>query len=191
MQKNENPLVLSMVLLIISVAVALLLSFTNSITKDKILENKEKEQSVAMQEVLNTAKEFENIEFQDETGIVKAVFEAKDEEGKTVGWCANVTPYGYGGELNIIVGVLENKTVSGIKLVSHSETAGLGAKAGNEEFSSQFKGKKTDVPLTVIKSGTPKDNEISAISGATITSNAVKNGVNAAIDAIKNIGEVE
>ena len=49
MQKNENPVVLSLVLLIISVVVALLLAFTNSITKDKIAENTLKEQNAAKQ----------------------------------------------------------------------------------------------------------------------------------------------
>lgn len=187
MQKNENPVVLSAVLLIISLVVALLLAFTNSVTKDRIEENTIKEQNTAKQEVLPAAADFAEIDFSDETGLVKAMFEGKDASGNVVGWCANVTPSGYGGALDIMVGVLNDGTISGMKVVSHSETAGLGAKAAESGFSSQFSGKKTDAPLSVIKNGTPKDNEIVAISGATITSTAVKNGVNAAVDAVKKL----
>ena len=185
MQKNENPVVLSLVLLIISVLVALLLSFTNSVTKEKIAQNKAKEQSEALLAVLPGAKDFVKAEFV-ENELVKAVYEAKSGND-FVGYCVNVTPSGYGGVLDIMVGINPDMTLSGIKIVSHSETPGLGAKSTDERFTNQFKDKKTDVPLSVIKSGTPKDNEIVAISGATITSTAVKNGVNAAIDAVRNI----
>lgn len=187
MQNNEKPLVLSLVLLVISVIVALLLAFTNSITKDKIAENTIKEQNLAKQEVLPSAESFSEVEFVDETGIVKAVFEGKNADGTVVGWCASVTPSGYGGELDVMVGLLTDDSVSGIKVVSHSETAGLGAKAADSDFSSQFAGKKTNADLNVIKNGTPKDNEIIAISGATITSKAVTAGVNAAKDAVKHL----
>lgn len=187
MQKNENPVVLSGVLLIISVIVALLLAFTNSVTKDKIAENTIKEQNAAKQEVLSAATEFTETEFADDTGMVQAVYVGTDSTGKTVGWCASVAPSGYGGTLDIMVGVSKDGTVSGMKVVSHSETAGLGAKAAEEDFSSQFAGKLADGSLSVIKNGTPKDNEVVAISGATITSNAVKTGVNAAVNAVKNL----
>jgi len=187
MQKQENPVVLSLVLLIISVVVALLLAFTNSVTKDKILENTQAEQNIAKQEVLKEAKTFSEIAFSDESGLVKAVYEGKDDGGNTVGYCVNVASNGYGGAIDIMVGVALDKTISGVQVVSHAETAGLGAKVTEERFSSQFKGKPTDTPLSVIKNGTPSRNEIVAISGATISSNAVKTGVNAAVDAVKQL----
>lgn len=81
MQKNENPVVLSAVLLVISLVVALLLAFTNSVTKDKIKENTIKEQNAAKQEVLPAAAEFNETEFTDDTGLVKAVFAGKDSGG--------------------------------------------------------------------------------------------------------------
>lgn len=188
MQNNEKPMVLSAVLFMISVVVALLLAFTNSVTKDKIAENTLKEQNLAKQEVLPGANEFiETKTYADETGLVQGVYEGKDASGNMIGWCVNVSPSGYGGALDIMVGIDSNGTVSGMKVVSHSETAGLGAKATDPSFSSQFTGKKMDSPLAVIKNGTPKENEIVAISGATITSEAVKKGVNAAIAVTKNL----
>ena len=185
MQKNENPIVLCAVLLVISVIVAALLGFTNSITVNKIAENVEKEQLVAKQEVLSDASEFKDVNYSN--GLVKAVYEAFDNNENSVGWCVNVKPYGYGGEIDIIVGITSEYKLSGVKVVSNSETAGLGAKCSTDaSFTEQFKNK--EMPLGVIKNGTAEDNEIVAITGATITSKAVTNGVNAAFDAVKEIG---
>lgn len=184
MQKNENPVVLSLVLLVISVAVALLLAFTNMVTKDKIAENTLLEQNAAKQEVLSDATYFTEVENAEKPDMVKALFEGKDNTGNVVGWCVSVSPYGYGGELDLMVGILPDGIVSGMKVVSHSETAGLGAKASEPEFSNKFKEKPADGNLAVIKSGEPKENEIVALSGATITSKAVTKGVNAAAEAV-------
>lgn len=184
MQKNENPVVLSLVLLVISVAVALLLAFTNMVTKDKIAENTLLEQNAAKQEVLSDATYFAEVENAEKPDMVKAVFEGKDSSGNVIGWCVSVAPFGYGGELDLMVGILPDGTVSGMKVVSHSETAGLGAKASEPEFSDKFKEKPADGNLAVIKSGEPKEDEIVALSGATITSKAVTNGVNAAAEAV-------
>ncbi len=187
MQNNEKPIVLSSVLLIISVIVALLLAFTNSVTKDKIAQNAQKEQDAAKQEVLSVAKEFKDENYSDD--LVKAVFSGKDENGTFVGWCVNVTPGGYGGVIDMMVGITADGKLSGVKVVSNSETAGLGAKCTDSEFSNQFKGKSA--PISVIKNGTPKESEIVAITGATVTSKAVTSGVNAAFDAIQKQGGAE
>lgn len=185
MKKSENPAVLCGVLFVISAAVALLLAITNSITADKILQNAVAASDCAKQEVLEQAATFEEISFSDTSGIVKAVYAGKAENGDTVGWCVNVIPVGYGGEIDMMVGIAADKTVSGVSVVSMSETAGLGAKAKDEEFRNEFVGKSAEKPLRVIKNGTPAEDEISAISGATITSNAVKDGVCAAMEVCK------
>ena len=184
MQKNENPLVLSAVLLVISVIVALLLAFTNSVTENKIAQNTIKEQEEARQQVLASAVEFNDL--QHAQGIVKSVYQGVDKNGTACGWCVSVTPSGYGGEIDLMVGVSLDFKVSGVKVVSNSETAGLGAKCTDSAFSGQFAGK--EAPVAVIKNGEPWENEIVAITGATITSAAVTEGVNAAIDAVKKIG---
>ena len=183
MQKNENPIVLSLVLFIISVVVAGLLSFTNSVTKDKIAENVKIQQDQAKQEVCPYADEFRDLEFSD--GNVKALYCAMKGE-ELQGWCVNVTPSGYGGAIDMMVGVTKDYKVSGVKVISNSETAGLGAKCTDQSFREQFNGKSNNVK--VIKNGTPKDDEIVAITGATITSKAVTSGVNDAVNAVKDGG---
>lgn len=183
MQKNENPVVLSAVLLVISLVVALLLAFTNTITKDKIAENTLKEQNEAKQQVMPKASGF--VDFEYSSGSVKAVYQAVSGE-QMVGWCVSVAPSGYGGAIDMMVGINPDMSVSGIKVVSNSETAGLGAKCTDEDFSGQFAGKTA--PLSVIKNGNAADNEIVAITGATVTSKAVTQGVNDAIEAVRAVG---
>jgi electron transport complex protein RnfG len=185
MQKNENPVVLSLVLLVISLVVALLLAFTNTVTREKIAENTLNEQKQARREVLSEASEFVNVNYR--KGNVASVFEGRCGTD-IVGWCVNVIPSGYGGEIDLMVGISSDMKVSGIKVVSNSETAGLGAKCTDTEFSGQFTGKTA--PVSVIKNGMPKDDEIVAITGATVTSAAVTKGVNEAVTAIKEINEL-
>ena len=108
----------------------------------------------------------------------------KDE--KLQGWCVNVTPSGYGGAIDMMVGVTIDYKVSGVKVISNSESAGLGAKCTDDAFRKQFKGKGDTVK--VIKNGTPKDDEIVAITGATITSKAVTSGVADAVAVVKDGG---
>ena len=132
MQKNENPAILSIVLLVISLVVALLLAFTNSITKDKIAENTRIEQDTAKKEVMKEANEFIDLNYS--KGNVAAVYQAKSG-GAVCGWCVSVTPNGYGGEIDLMVGISPDFKVTGIKVVSNSETAGLGAKCTEESFS--------------------------------------------------------
>lgn len=184
MKNNENPVVLSLVLLVISVVVALLLAFTNEITTDKIAKNTQKEQTLAKQEVVADASEFKDINYKKD--IVKAVYEAYDEDKNLIGWCVNVVPNGYGGDIDLMVGITNDYKLSGIKVVSNSETAGLGAKCTDGEFSTQFAGK--GLPVSVIKNGEPQNDEIVAITGATVTSRAVTDGVNASLDAVMSIG---
>lgn len=184
MQKTENPVILSVILCVITGAVALLLAFSNNLTKDTIAMNSKKEEQLAKETVIK-AETYTETELPEKSDLVRSVFEARNGE-ELIGYCVNATPSGFGGEINMMVGLnLENK-ITGIKIISMSETAGLGSKAQNENFTSQFKGKPAK-ELSIIKNGTAKENEIVAISGATITSTAVKDGVNAAINTVNTL----
>ena len=177
-------------LLIISAIAALLLAFTNDVTADTIAKRNEQANAEARKLVLESAQDFEevkDVKTDNSKGVeVSEIYEAKDASGNTVGYTLKVLPSGYGGTIELMVGIDSAKgQVSGINVVSNSETAGLGAKATNPEFSDQYKGKPLE-ELSVLKNGTPGDTEIKAISGATITSTAVTNGVDAAIEVYNN-----
>ncbi|MDU6823229.1 RnfABCDGE type electron transport complex subunit G [Intestinibacter bartlettii] len=177
-------------LLIISAVAALLLALTNSVTASTIAQRNEQANAEARKLVLESAQDFEqvkDVKTDNSKGVeVSDIYEAKDASGNTVGYTLKVLPSGYGGTIELMVGIDSAKgQVSGINVVSNSETAGLGAKATNPEFSDQYKGKPLE-ELSVLKNGTPGDTEIKAISGATITSTAVTNGVDAAIEVYNN-----
>ena len=177
-------------LLIISAVAALLLALTNSVTASTIAQRNEQANAEARKLVLESAQDFKqvkDVKTDNSKGVeVSEIYEAKDASGNTVGYTLKVLPSGYGGTIELMVGIDSAKgQVSGINVVSNSETAGLGAKATNPEFSDQYKGKPLE-ELSVLKNGTPGDTEIKAISGATITSTAVTNGVDAAIEVYNN-----
>lgn len=188
MQKNENPIILAAILFVITALAALLLAVTNNMTVEKIEANTIKEQNEARMAVMPDASEFEELETDlNEGSIVTEIYAGKTAAGELAGYCVGVSPNGFGGAIEMIVGIKADETLSGVKIVSMSETPGLGSKAQEPKFNDQFSGKNVSEPLAVIKSGIAKDNEVVAISGATITSNAVASGVNAAVDAVRNL----
>lgn len=87
---------------------------------------------------------------------------------------------GYGGDVTVSVGITTDGEVKGIEFLTLNETAGLGMNASKPEWKGQFADKKVE-QFSVTKSGSTSDEEIDAISGATITSNAVTNAVNTAL----------
>ena len=92
---------------------------------------------------------------------------------------------GYGGAVTVSVGIQSDGTVNGIEFLTLAETAGLGMNAQKPEWKGQFAGKKADV-FSVTKDGASSDDQINAISGATITSKAVTGAVNAAVYFVDN-----
>lgn len=107
--------------------------------------------------------------------------EAVDESGNVIGYVISSTSKdGYGGAISISAGISLDGTVQGIEFLTIAETAGLGMNADTPEFKAQYAGKQVD-SFTVTKSGASADNEIDALSGATITTSAVTNAVNAAV----------
>ncbi|MBQ9980675.1 MAG: FMN-binding protein, partial [Oscillospiraceae bacterium] len=86
------------------------------------------------------------------------------------------------GDIDMMVGVDSDGNVTGVSIVSLKETAGLGAKASEPDFTNQFVGKAGSV--SVNKDG----GEIVALTSSTITSRAVCDGVNSALNAVKEVG---
>ena len=116
---------------------------------------------------------------------IQEVTEALDDEGQRLGYAITVlTTAGYGGEIQFSMGVSLDGTVNGISFLSISETAGLGMKADTEEFRGQFAQKQVEA-FTYTKNGASEEDEIDAISGATITTSAVTDAVNAGLCAFR------
>ena len=161
------------ILCLITLVTALLLCGANYITKDIIEKNNEELVTNSMRELV-PAEKYEE--------IAGDVFRGTNG-GELAGYCVNTVTKGYGGDIELTVGFDKELAVTGIKITKSSETAGLGANASKPEFSEKLKGKKPE--LTVSKSGNGGDCELDAISGATITSRAVADGINKAFVLVK------
>ncbi|MCD8046290.1 MAG: RnfABCDGE type electron transport complex subunit G [Clostridiales bacterium] len=112
---------------------------------------------------------------------IDSCVQALDEDGNLLGYVINATdPNSYGGDVTLSLGVRLDGTVNGYSITDISDTAGLGMKAKEESFYSQFEDKQVE-EFVVTKTGATSDEEIDAISGATISSNAVTNAVNAGL----------
>ena len=121
--------------------------------------------------------------------LIDNVVIAVDANGQVVGHIINASSKdGYGGLVSISVGIqAANQTVNGISFLSISESAGLGMNARDTDWYKQFNGKKGEkFEVTKAGDGELDNNKINAISGATITSRAVTNAVNAALYFVNN-----
>jgi electron transport complex protein RnfG len=172
---------LALTLFLIAAVVAGALSLVNSVTKpviDKL--NAEKTQQ-AIEAVLPGGFDEMITDYADASGIVSKVYKGAN------GYALEVLPSGFDNTITLMVGVDNEGKVLGISVVSHTETAGLGAVAAEntskgESFRSQFVGKSGSVAVS--KDG----GELDAITGATITSRAVCVGVNAALTCVAGLG---
>ena len=171
---------LTLTLFLITAVVAAALAGINSITAPKIAQLKEQKVADAIAAVLpGTATE--KTDFVDATGLVEKVWQSEN------GYAVQVAPAGFGGTITMMVGIDKNGAVLGIDIITHAETASLGDVAASKNakgqaFRGQFVGKTGT--LAVNKDG----GQIDAITSATITSRAVTNGVNTALEFVANMG---
>lgn len=128
---------------------------------------------------------FEQIGGGSDAGEVPAIYRAESAAGTLLGYAVRVTTTGYGGEIRLLVGLSPDLSeIAGMEVVQQIETPGLGARITEEEFRAQFEGLDPQEEITFVKNAepSPEENEIQAISGATISTEAVVEGINADID---------
>ena len=194
-------------LFVITLIAAIALGFVYEITKDIIAEREREEKEAAYRSVFPQAARLEEDEAlttaiaEADALLAEAGFSgcavnegmaAKDESGNTIGYVVNVSSMnGYGGEIALSMGYTNDGILLGIQFTTLDETAGLGARAAEEgegSFKEQFREKQVD-SFTVKKGDASSENEINAISAATVTSTAVTEAVNAGIYFVKQIME--
>lgn len=184
--KKLNPkeiIVPIAVLLIICVGVTAILAAVNNLTKEPIAQQAQQKAEQARAVVLPNAESFEQVSAELD-GVSDAYKGIKG--GETVGYTFTASSNGYGGAVEVMVGIDSvSGEISGVSILSQSETPGLGANAVKSEFTDQYKQKAQEI--TVIKNAEPKGGEIEALTGATITSKAVTSAVNNAVAAYEEI----
>ncbi|MBE6770529.1 MAG: RnfABCDGE type electron transport complex subunit G [Ruminococcaceae bacterium] len=184
MKTLKEFLIPTVILSVICLIATFLLGMTNSVTAPKIEQLAIETELASRKTVFPDATNFGE-ETSPEEGV--SVVAALDESGATIGYVVVNTAKGYGGDISVMTGITADGKVTGVNILSHGETAGLGANATNESFRDQFKGLVQGITVSKDKAG---DNSIDALTGATITSRAVVEAVNSAIQTAggENIG---
>ena len=139
----NNIFKLSINLFSICAVAALLLGFTNKVTLPIIEERNIQANNEARQLVLPKANQFQLVssnEYDNIDGIISEVYEGKNGSD-IIGYTIKTLPKGYGGEIELIVGISSEGKIEGINIGNMSETPGLGAKANESDFKDQFNGK--------------------------------------------------
>ncbi len=182
----KETLTLTIKLLLICAIVTGLLAFVNTVTDPIIAANNQKNFEKTMAEVLPDAGDFTKVTLKNFTPSESGVVLDSIYQSESGGFVAStVCSEGYGGDISIMVGVYPDGIISRVKIMSMSETPGLGAKSTNPEFIDQYQGLQGGI--SVVKNAKPEGNQIAAISGATITSKAVTKAVNAALEAANTV----
>lgn len=183
----KNTIILACITLIAGIALGLVYD----VTKEPIAEQQQLTKEKACKTVFAEADSFDidnQLDVTDAGETLKEGYEgctideaipALDKKGNLLGYALTVTcSEGYGGNITLMMGVTVDGTLNGIEFLTINETAGLGMNAKEPAFKEQFKEKPAG-ELKVTKEDAPADDEIQAISAATITSKAVTKAVNA------------
>ncbi|MBZ2175332.1 RnfABCDGE type electron transport complex subunit G [Schnuerera sp. xch1] len=174
---------LGLILFLITAVAAAVLGVSNSVTSEKIAEVDRIANEVAKQEILEDAESFTKLDENQLKEIVGSnndvleINEGYDENSSLVGYTFKVISKGYGGDIEFMTGISTEGHITGIKVLNHGETPGLGANSTESYFTDSFKGKTVDSNITAVKDP-QADNEVQALTSATITTNAIVDGVN-------------
>ena len=184
--KQENNvryfLRLALTLLAICAVVSGLLAGVNALTKERRAQIQAEKTAKAISAVLENGETAVEVPYTTEGDtIVLKVYQNEN------GYAVQVAPKGFGGAITMMVGVDMDNKVTGISIISHAETPGLGAIAAaktdkGNAFRDQFVGLISGISIG------DGENQIEAISGATISSKAIASGVNAALACVENMG---
>lgn len=178
------------ILFAITVIAGLLLGFVYELTREPIAEQERKAVQEACREVFQDASAFEAVEYVPSEGLQEqlaaegvisgSAYRALDSDGNLLGYVVeSISKRGYGGRLVLYAGVTLDGTFKGVSILEISETPGLGMRA-EEVLVPQVRDKKV-YSFTYTKTGAAADNEIDAITNATVTTRAFTNAVNGAL----------
>ncbi len=197
MNDTKSMIKNALILFAITLVAGVLLGIVYQVTKEPIAYQEKLAQDKANQSVFATASTFDDTAL-DESGALEAVSthagvsivsvkEAKDSSGSPLGYVIQVESKGYGDFITYTVGITNDGMINGISIISIAETPGLGMNA-DKVIVPQFTDKSA-TQFEVAKSGQLSDanTQIEAISGATITSKAITEGVNAAVTYFENV----
>ena len=174
----KNFLRITIVLVITAASSGALLSIANLLAANKIIQNQVKAIEDGIKIIEPAAEEIIEKE--------KDLYELADKDDKHIGYVFLTEGQGYAGPIKILCGVdAKIKRILGIEIIESTETPGLGARINEAWFKDQFKGLNVNKGIVYLKGKPKKDNQIEAITGATISSKSVTNILNKAVKDLR------
>lgn len=169
----------TLILLLICLVVTATLAYTYQLTAPIIAEINMKNANIARNEVLPQGQgDFSKIEAQLPENV-REVYQAKNGAGMVF----TTLDKGFGGQIEVMVGLDSQGAITGVKVTQHTETPGLGTKAMTPEYLSQYQGK-----TAITRTGETNKTQIDAITGATLSSNGIFRATNTALEQFKALG---
>ena len=156
-------------LCVITALVGALLAGVNALTKDRIAENNIKAMNEAIAVIFGECETSE-LQYPHANETVKSIYTVSSS-GEHLGYCVLVTPKGYGGTMELMVGLNPDGSLKQVSVVSHGETTGIGTKVLSEGYMGQYIGAESDADV----------DGVDAVSGATRSTNGLKSGIKAAL----------
>lgn len=175
----KNIFTITLKLLLICAVAAMLLALVYNLTAPITLQNELEKKEAAINEIFPGMTGYETVPC--ETDEVNALHTVKLGD-EIWGYCAEVSPSGFGGKVNMLVGVGMGKCVIGVKVISHSETAGVGTKVLDSSYLSGYIGLGGLSLDSIVL-----DSDIDAVARATVTSKAVNTGINTALSVYEQV----
>lgn len=183
----------ALTLFVITALVALMLALANYFTEPIIETSARERLNQSLNSLMADAVNFEAVEEHDaevNLGTVKVgvpeVYTAVDANNQSIGYCVRVTPVGYSDVIEMMVAIDNEGAVSGVQILSIADTPGIGMKVQSDENFQKSVYGMTDT-AKIVKNTPANKGEVQVISGASISSTAYINGVNAAIEIVQNL----
>ncbi len=161
------------ILALICVIAAGLLAEVNALTAPKILAQARLEEQLALKEVMPTAAKFTAVPDMDQQTLYYKAFDSQD---KLIGFVFKASGKGYSSIIETLVGIFLDDQISAIKVISQTETPGLGVRVTEKKFTGQFSNHNC-LDLSGVQ----------AITGATVSSRAIMNSIMKKAQAIKEL----
>ena len=178
--KAKEYLAPAVVLTLICAVISFLLGLTNEATKDRIAENEIIAANAARMEVLPGAQDFEDVTFSIDDPACEGYSLYRETGG--LGYAVTTKAKGYGGDITVVTGISAEGKVTGVYTLNSSETPGLGKKTEDGAFTGQYLLDTQEPRFRVVKNTAKDPGDVVAVSGATISSKAVTQAVNQAME---------
>ncbi len=172
----KDVIVPALILCLICTVVTAVLALTNEATKDVIAEVAAQVEEESRKIVMPIGETFEQVD--------DSAYKAIASGGETVGFVIVTETQGYSGVIKVMTGIDIAGDITGVEILQQTETPGLGANADNPEFTDRFKQPAT--ALEVVKSS-PTEGQVQALTGSTITTQAVTDAVNEAVEIFNTL----